>query len=582
MELTYNGYRFNEHSHIDIDTDIIYDEAGRIPMEKRLIVVVKSLITPDPSESQDGSLVCPVSNDATLESIREKLCDSAKVFELRDSGFGDVIVNATNPDSLLDLKSGPKPQALKWHPIAGHAAAEIVWTCEITIPCCENDTGLKSISYSVGFQINQKGFTTRSVKGSILVSQSVASGSPNRSADDFRDRIVVDKPTNFQRAQDYSLSADRSRLEFAITDTENESPNAFPAGVVSISAPLRMRIPYPTSGDVVAKNSVSVRLELEATTPRTRAWEIFVAIFRARIAGYLAGDGAAPVIVTEIDISEDWFSHQYSFSVSYTVTRSFNSLLVNSGLFQAFPVNWGDWSASVANAHRSRGQGQLRYSAGVQSDSLIGLCDNPEGNARVRLEAVEYFRSPGMFSILCNEEAPPPPLSWIKYDSHIVEATSYNRTHIQTYGSETKATADFAPIDPNDGGAATTVTPGTGEDAPTQLLADGVAGQYWIWKGHAQRVGHPIPKIGKTRIGETEVEVIGEPRILRRLVGHLFCQPVYEVAWSIALVATSTPTPMPNEADPTLINSDYGADVGTGQGEEITMIVFSDDATDAT
>lgn len=523
-------------------------------MEKLLRVVVRSIITPEHQEGGDPE--CPTDTNATMQDIRSRLEESAGVFMLTESGFGDVIVNSSGIEgSVTEIKSGPKPQTLKWHAIAGHAAAEIVWACDLVLPPCSRDTGLKSLAYSLIFSINQKGFTTKTVRGTIQVAQSVVSGVAV-SADEFRDRIVVQRSANCHREQDYNLSPCRSRLDFSIIDKEIESPNAFPHGVVSISAPLRIRIPYPQGGEVVGRHSVNVRVELEATTERTRAWEIFVAIFNARIAAYVAGNDT-PVVVTDLAISEDWFTHEYSFAVEFTVTKNFKNLLIESGLFKAFPVDWVTWSASMASVQRSRGIAQFKYSAAVQDDPLMSLCDSDEDRVEtVTLEATEYFRSIGTFAILCNDQPPPPEKSWLKYDSQTIEATSYNRKLIQTYGKDSKAIDEFDPSSTASGGEMTTVTDDS-TNPPTQSVADGVAGQYWIWKGHAQRIGYPIPKFGKTRVGETDVEVIGEPRVMRRLVGYLFCQPIYEVVWCIGLVATETPTPADNEGDPTETNSDY-------------------------
>ena len=296
MKVTYNGYPFNDKSHINIDTEVVYDEAGRVAIKKSLTITVKSIITPTrdsngPFSGTQSDEAC-LNNDFTLDEIREKLCEIGGVLDVSGIGFGKLRVNdynAADPDfAVVDMAHGPKPRVIRWTPIAGAGAAEIVWTIVTVVPPCEREDDLKSMNFNIGFSVNEKGYTTRRVSGFLEVVNSDVSPGFRRSADDFRDRIVVAKITNSLRTQNFDLSADRSRLDFSIVDTEIESPNSYPPEVVSISAPLTMRIPKPYDGEVVNSNRLSVNIELTATAGRVRAWEIFTAIFGQRTAQYLA------------------------------------------------------------------------------------------------------------------------------------------------------------------------------------------------------------------------------------------------------------------------------------------------------
>ena len=580
MKVTYNGYTFNDKSHINIDTEVVYDEAGRVAIKKMLTITVKSIITPTRNEEGAFSTGNPpagstpvnnpedrakpaecLNNDYTHDNIREKLCEIGAVLDVSGIGFGKLRVNDYNADdpdfAVVDMAHGPKPRVIRWTPIAGAGAAEIVWTVVTVVPPCKREDDLKSMNFNVGFSVNEKGYTTRRVSGFLEVINSDVSPGFRRSADDFRDRIVVAKITNSLRTQNFDLSADRSRLDFSIVDTEIESPNSYPPDVVSISAPLTLRIPKPHKGSVHSVSRLNVNLELTATASRIRAWEIFTAVFRDRTRDY----PAARVIVQELTITEDPFTNQYRFAVSWIVTMSFEQLLLSSGLFKAFGLDWSLWSQSVNQVQANRGLGQFKYSEAGQDDKLVTACDDELNNTViVATEAVPYFSNVSTYTILCNENPPPPEASYEKFHAYLVNHDRYNDTLITTYGEASLRQNGFDINSTDNETESHEVTKGNEID---ETLARGVPTHGWIWRGHARRIGigNKIPKPGLRTIGGIAVEVTGEPMIVsNRIDGYYMCQPIYESIWSIGYVAKTQATPLDEDSDPSTVNNDSTPD----------------------
>ena len=443
MKVTFNGYTFNDKSHINIDTEVVYDEAGRVAVKKMLTITVKSIITPThdsngPFSGTQSDETC-LNNDSTLDEIRERLCVIGGVLDVSGIGFGRLRVNDYNAAEpgfdVVDMAHGPKPRVIRWTPIAGAGAAEIVWTVVAVVPPCEREDDLKSMNFNIGFSVNEKGYTTRRVSGFLEVVNSDISPGFRRSADDFRGRIVVAKITNAHRTQNFDLSADRSRLDFSIVDTEIESPNSYPPDVVLISAPLTLRIPKPHKGSVHSTSRLNVNLELTATASRIRAFEIFAAIFRNRTEDYPTDGNTSRVIIQELTITEDPFSNQYRFAISWIVTMNFEQLLLSSGLFKAFNVDWATWSASMNQVQANRGLGQFAYSEAGQDDKLVSACEDEVNNSViVATEAVPYFTNVSTYEILCNENPPPPEASYEKFEAYLVNHDRYNDALITTYG----------------------------------------------------------------------------------------------------------------------------------------------------
>lgn len=543
MTLVYNQFEFPDRSHVKVGVHPVYDESDRVVIGKRIVFDVTAIIAPrgegDPPVTEPSAL-------DHMQAVRDALETPGKSLYFSGLGFPRLLVNdpVNATGNTRDIRSGPKPRVLQWMSLGADQAAEITWQCETVISPCESAfEGVASFVYSLAFNYRRNGFCTRRMTGHLTVAQSTIDGDSTASADDYRELVQIARIPNWHREQDFALSADKSRLDFTITDSEIESPNAYPAGVVSISAPVRSRIPFPNPRAVYVTNNFSVRLELEAFTPRVRAWEIFRDLLAARVAGLIAQE--LPVVVREITIAENSFTHEYDFGVTFTTSAPFNMIIAGLGYFQPLALSWLDWQVGMTNAQSHRGISHITHTKTDRNDRHVTLCepDTPE----IDHIGIAAQPLPSTFYMLCNTP-PPPDRSWLVFNSRIIEAIETETAWQSTYGDVTLEQVGFAPGASDGENPTLSVT----EYDYEQSFAQAPPRQVWIWKGYAQRIAYPIPPLGKLTLGGKTARIVGNPRIMRRQIGVMFCLAVYEAAWSIALVLEETPESITkDDIDPT-------------------------------
>lgn len=555
MAVSYGDYDFPDYSHIDIDLTTVFDATDRIPIEKRLTVTIRATVLPD-SEIGAGATVT-----AHMDAIRNRLQKSGQKFSIQDHGFGTALI-VNDPDeaeSVFDIRGGPKPRVVKWNPIGANYAAEVVWTCDISLPPCEPDEwgNISEMSYGCSYKLNRGGFTTRTISGHIRTIQTVEAGGGvnpvvQDTVDRYRNFINVARLPNFHREQTYDITPDKQQLNFSITDTEIESPNAYPEGVVTISAPMRTRVRMPNAQTNQALNSLSVRIELDATAPRVKAWEIFQTIFFARIQN-VPGDSA--VIITDMLVTEDWFNHQHDFQIEFRIVLPFNKIISALGYFQPLEFDWTQWADSMETAQDRRGHARLGLTS-TSNDPLVNACEREDWTFTEETHTIPT-PEPQTFAEFCNTP-PPPNASYLRMDNRVTEAPMVEAVPISTYGAATVTTNDdagdwrttddrtpFLKVDP-DSDSETTIS-----QAPPE--------QRWIWRGVAERLGYPIPPLPLPMIGDQETTIVGTPRQEHQQIGIMFCQPVFRRVWSVGLVVKKTPDEIQN-MDPTGLNDQEDGD----------------------
>lgn len=528
--ISYNGYEFSDYHNVEIELQPVYAPDDRTVIYKKLVVTIKDIVAPridttDPDKK----------NTADMEAVKLQLRDPGKTLIISDAGFGlDLEINGSS--GLRDIASGPKPRVLRWMPVGHERAANITWTVEAHLsPCDETFEGIVSLTYGVAFAINEKGYTTRTVQGLIIVAQSQINGESTASADDFRERINVLTLPNAKRSQSFNLSPNKAELSFSITDREIESPNGFPNDVVSISAPIQSRFKWPDRSATKTQSVLTVTLELQAEAARVRALQIFSAILAHRFG--LFEQENQTYFLREMTISEDLFSHRYSFSALVAAVLPLNVQLRLLRYFSPISEDWAAWSNSTSNTKGVRGLSGIAHPRTEDNDELVSLCTEQSGlGLTVDNETDIKFPADISTSVLCNP-LPSPENSWVEYDAHLIEATAYQRSYNTTYGSADIQQVEFDPL-------------ATSESEPFNRIdssgyevsfSDAPPEQKWIWKGFAQRIGYPIPPLGKITIGGREATVVGQPLFKTRLVGVSFCQPVYEAVWNVGLILTDTP-----------------------------------------
>ena len=569
--IRYNGYKFSDYSNVSVDMQPVYDEADRVVVALRYTINIRAIIVASEAGAEQESYTCN-DNARLLSEIRKQLNAPGRELIFTGLGFGGLSVNdednGNTPADLTktrDIQSGPKPRELKWTPVGAESAAEINWSVETVVSCCEaegvsNFTGLMALNYGVSHQINRAGFTTRTVSGYLQIAQSQFDDNgvmrSTDSADDYRDSIQVEVLPNAHREQSYNLSTDKSRLDFSIVDTEIESPNSYPPGVVSIRAPFRTKIEHPRPGEIQTPARFSIDMELDALTPRTRAWEIARALLNIRVGGF--ADDGREVILTSMEFEEDWFTHRFRFDFGFYVTVSLEEYLQLSRVYTAFPVDWVAWSESMEEAQSNRGSQGLAHERTDENDRLTNLCD--QENVEVGRTQDEDTISPGDLSFMCGDP-PLPERSWILFDAQLVEAPQLQNTVVSTYGDFHGRINEIDGIDDTEESNLLALDDREYE----QNVAATAPQQRWIWRGRAQRLGHPIPPMGKCKIGGKDAIPVGTPRISHRLLGYLFCWPLYECIWNIGLVVLDDPPEIPEPEERGPDDPDY---VPGGWGQE--------------
>lgn len=559
--ISYNGFEFPPaYTHFEAQIETIYDASGRHRTGLKHYLWVRS----HAMRASFGE----TNNSEAMGSVKSLLTEPGGPLIIEDEGFGlPLYVNVTsNPFSKWDSDSGPKPRVIRWSPVGHTNVAEIIWDCEFTIPPCDWNTEfpmVESVSYRVGFSINAKGYTTRTASGVITIQQLRINGVDGdaedgiwQSADDYREFFTLARLPNAERTQTFNLSEDKKRLEFSITDTEIESPSAYPANIIKINAPMRMRVRYPNQEANNNQQHFSVQMELAPTAPRVYAWELFQTLFNIRIQGYRDEDHE--LIITDIDLSEDWFTNSFAFHVSFTVPGlAFNKLLETGGWFRTVETNtWQEWADSdgIAESMSRRGIAGIRHGNDEISNDQDPAVTPCSARRSITVTHTAEIPAPGQVSLasLCNRR-PSPEKSYLKFKHIKIEAPQTNTAAFASYGDPGVEEAEWSWS--QTGAEARRPAYRISPTADHQVeVAQSPAVQVYYWKGVAERVGYEIPRPVPPDIDGKTATIIGDPQIMHRQLGMLFCHPVYQCAWNMALLVTETPEELGND-DPTGLNS---------------------------
>lgn len=526
----YNGFTFPDRSNIRVNSNFVYDGAGRTVIGTRYVLTVSTIITDDAATLADLK-----TSGTIIADLRKKLSLPGKTLEIHHDGFavGPLQINL-GQSTPRDIEWGPKPRVLSWVPIGDTMSCEVVWECEFMLKECESGghDGVKEFNYSVAFSMDSMGFTVRRISGFISIANTRVDGGSNdntivHNIDTYRDFVVIEKPANFMRTTaDWEVAEDRSSARFTIVDAEIRTSNVYPQDVVSIRGTHRVAWNRQSSISKIY-NTISLTIELLPGVPKVRAWMIFRAIVTQR----MAKASNDPTMILNIDISEDLYGFSYSFSITWTLLKQEDiaNLILNTGLFTrldtGFALPWEAWSTSMLpitpfiGSGNDRGLAQAEYP--TEADRIVDLCNQEKPilqNATQVLSYNELFEP-----ILCNPK-PRPNRSYLNYE---IQAQYYEASpafvHVELGQKELqhqdfdpdKETEDFAPEN----------------RSVKRFLEEKAGSQEIIIIGYAERVGYKIPRPGKIKIGDATLEPVGSGYYVGRLKGTYYCQPVYSAAW---------------------------------------------------
>jgi hypothetical protein len=551
-KITYNGFTFPDRSKFSVSEEYVYDDAGMaITYTKFKLRVETIIVNPEGSLNYDPETSSSFFAGPEVERIRNTLSKSGRELTIEHDGYGErphLSIGGGSSYARQDVAMGPKPRVLSWLPIGHTTSVEVVWECEYHIPSCYNARfiGLAAYNYGVSFDYDRRGYTTRRITGYIEIALTKVGSKILDSVDEYRDEVIIPKPANFHREVSWNVSLDKRRADFTVVDSEIPSQNIYPNGVVAIRA--RHRAGWSRRDRAKIPNTISATIELAATEQRVRAWLIFRDIVNARLK--YAENLQRPTFIETFEVDEELFENQISFSLSYYILSktAIAEIFASTGIMQPLEDSnrtWEDWENSVAKLHPLTGKGEDRGLAKLrhkfEDDRIVNLCsiDSPFATPEV-VERPEPTPYPNQ--VYCNRR-PPPEYSWLHFEGHL-EYVEYRSSYTSTtLGPDDLQQEEYNPNKPDDYLEQT--------QRLERFIESYGSGSEFRWKGYAERIGYPIPKPGKLRIGNYVLKPTGKGKFANKFLGNHFCQPKYGASWNMTYkVQYVPPRTGAKDADP--------------------------------
>lgn len=546
--IIYNDYEFNELTSYEVTERFDYDEAETTVVGTTFQIRAKTFIAAEPESPGNVHTDSSFYAGPVIHPIRQKLSKPGKQLIFKHDGFGPSpsYIDINNPSAgstLKDISGGPKPRVMQWIPVGNTASAEMVWECETTIPVCDGVTpprvsGVKAFNYSIQYDIDASGYTTRRIAGYIEITMTRKNREIPDSVDDYRGYVQFQKPQNFSREISWNVSADKRRADFMIVDTEKRTSNPFPPNVIDIQ--VKHRVGMSTRNIARASNTLSAQITLSPLVPRVTAWFIYYAIAQARLS-HAAVTGAYS-LSESLEVEEDVYGNQFSFVLRYTTIDTTGSsnivrLMGLSGLFQPLGFDWPTWDNSVKilgpfqNLEQDYGLAALKHVH--EDDRIVDLCD--DGNPRYHTGVSNYlFNTPTAttpFRNVCPVES----RSWVHFEAHFEYHEEVKGSAAVTLGPNQLAYSDFNPSAPAD------FDPSV-EDQIERWIETYAGSIKIYWKGGAERVCHEIKPPGKITVGDLVLVPAGKIVFESKLVGWLFGLPLYRAFWIVPYKLKRRPT----------------------------------------
>lgn len=527
--VSYNGRSFNSFRHHKLESEDIWDEAGRTIVEVQYTLTVATTVFAD-TEAAMSTL---------MAGLRADLNEPGQRLVIDAVGLGTIIVDpqyagvGTAP-THEETNWGPKPQVLAMNPVGGVRAIEIVWRCAFRISDCNpmlanqlQTRPLLACNYSIGYRTN-KGLTTRNISGYLAIPQSraAAGGHVAYSADQSWDGIVIRVPFGFERVEnDRVISPDRNRLDFSITDRQLEG-SALPPGIVEAEGQYSV-------GNSIAKSFESWNGTLEASftvspgVAKSAAAAAFYNILVQKLGELNSAvrehDSKAFTIIDKITARSGLFSQKAAFSASFIAQGCLQDILGPGGLWT--PVEGTDytqWATSMANVWGNRGTAGLRHVP--SQDAIIDVC-NPVAGISAGNDANVLTSVLGNFSGSIVPDIPADG-GWIGYENRLVAYRAQS-------GIVATVLASFLPTAPL---ITTGVAMPSGVDQSTAkpvVQYSGAPQDKILMLGKALRIGNlpDVPRlvnVAGTPVTELKA-VIDGPKV----VSCFMNLKIYSVRWAI-------------------------------------------------
>jgi len=359
---------------------------------------------------------------------RAALTKSGGSFVMTGRPGGDLYVNTRG---VRDVAHGPIPTEVSCQ-FHGTRSVTIDWSLSFAIPECDaaRYSGISEFTYTVTFEVDELGYSKRTLNGRLKVANNRRNPGDRfsaDSADDYWEKVQPALLPGFRRSYGpRTLSEDRSELTFSIVDDELLGP-APPPGVVNQDGSVRFS--SENGVGVVWNGTLSYSAEVAKGGSIDDAikgfWQFCQWRFKnmSRIArDVVQGKEKVPMAVFptswEIVEPDSFGAKKVEFSVSFLLTTTIDQLLTKAGLWTVTPGHgdWKRWSQSlVTNSFNPRGWAGLTFDQ--TQDRITDLCDR--GPLRIPADKVldeKELKNKGIADLF-----PPvdPANSWIMFENTI-------------------------------------------------------------------------------------------------------------------------------------------------------------------
>jgi hypothetical protein len=395
------------------------DSAGRVVVYNKFALSIET------------TLIAAANNtiEATCLTARRILTQPGGYLHVEDKGFGGLTIsNAVG--AAKDAVWGPKCTALKIDKLRNNLAATLLWNVEVAMPDCSGASytfAPMEFCYTVQFAIDRSGLTTRTYNGHLAIPQTrlnYTSRTPSDDVDNYWSRIYAQCPLGFRReSATRTVSEDKSKLTFAITDVELPSRQPPPPGVVEVASSHRARTGKRASLNYWT-GSITARYELTKDTQRSTAFRYFLAFAGDRLGAMdkmaqqqTIDKVAMPqkrgkLIVTSLSIEEPEIHGKIgaAFSCEYVMTGDLSACL--AGFWRKVPFSDNEtWRTSLlGTVLHPRGAARFRDNP----DALVDLCSGQQPVLPTPTPPPTSLggQDPDPFTPTC----PPPESSWLLYE----------------------------------------------------------------------------------------------------------------------------------------------------------------------
>jgi len=541
--LEYNGYVFNEYTEISVSASMVQDDAQTTVLYNRYRIRAETTIYADAGDS-------PGQAGTHFARIRDRLSKQGKYLVISHLGFNGTPfdVNFTG-SGRRDVTLGPHPRMISWDAIGHDNAVHVVWECEVCVSECERYTGVMSVNHRFSARIDPSGYTTITHSGYLEVAATVDGDNILAAADNFR-QFVFSLPAleDYQRETSWNTSPDNRRLEFTIVESQIRSPNAFATGVVNITG--NHGVAWQRNSAAKLTQTIRATIELRHGVARSYAWEVFKAIVTSRVA-FTTASGVT-LFFDQLYIDESLFANTFSFSINYRtiMAKPDDSILTAlAGAFSASgfaaPINlgtWANWKSNMLQVTGNRGISDIRLRPnGAQ---IHNLCSDNFVSPTKQVTPTARPPMPTAGTKLYNDK-PPARESYLKYDSWIELDEEVPTTTQVTVDPDDLELKTFNPSDENATLEPAGSTTGGGTAVNVTRYVESQAGRVEIvWRGYAERIGYPIPRPDKLKVGDVTLYRVGRAQFRQKFIGNVLGQPVYAAAWNQRYAVSMRPKKM--------------------------------------